>query len=118
MNQDARKMIKRKDAAVRDRNIKAFPDDSLAFGKPIITADGDANNDNSAGSKTKKSKGNSQSVTLKDEVKDHFRAALLAAAENGHADLDDMTSTAVGCLMPTRPRVITRKQDGKTGRTK
>ena len=96
MNQDAREMIKRKDAAVHNKNIKAFPDDSLALGRPI-TADGDANNDNSAGSKTKKSKGNSQSMTLKDEVKDYFRAALLAAAENGHADLDDMTSTAAGC---------------------
>ena len=85
MNQDAREMIKRKDAAVHNKNIKAFPDDSLAFGRPI-TADGDANNDNSAGSKTKKSKGNSQSVTLKD----YFRAAVLAAAENGHADLDDV----------------------------
>ncbi len=83
-------MIKRKDPAVYDKNFKAFPDDSLAFGKPI-TADGDANNDTSAGSKTKKSKGDSQSVTLKD----YFRAKLLAAAEKGHADLDDIDRGAV-----------------------
>lgn len=79
-------MITRKDPAVYDKNFKAFPDDSLAFGKaPAAAADGEG--DAGAGAtKQKKSKSDKQSVTLKD----YFRAKLLAASDKGHADLDEI----------------------------
>jgi protein KRI1 len=78
-------MIKRKDPAVYDKSFKAFPDDSLGFGKAPAVGDG-ADGTEAATGKLKKSKSDNQSVTLKD----YFRAKLLAASEKGHADLDEI----------------------------
>jgi protein KRI1 len=78
-------MIKRKDPAVYDKSFKAFPDDSLGFGKSPAVDDG-ADSTEAATGKLKKSKSDKQSVTLKD----YFRAKLLAASEKGHADLDEI----------------------------
>ncbi len=81
-------MITRKDPAVYDKNFKAFPDDSLAFGKPPPAAGGGGGDGNAGAAETKhkKSKSDKESVTLKD----YFRAKLLAASDKGHADLDEI----------------------------
>ncbi len=79
-------MITRKDPAVYDKNFKAFPDDSLAFGKPPPAAGVADCNAGAAETKQKKSKSDKESVTLKD----YFRAKLLAASDKGHADLDEI----------------------------